>query len=200
MEVKRKPSRIIYKYVKAANPTQTDNPMSVPPQESLASRAWTSCYQSPIVHFDLPSPNSKKLSSSTSSKSSSRSGSTSSSHLSTSSTSSHGCTKQSPPLVSTTRAHPSPAILTKSNIPHFTPSPPARPPIHYPPETSYTTWTTTITTGGGTFSKDHKFVSSLGHHDGVEWTKFRGSNWEYPLHKKVQGKKVLASYPHCQTW
>jgi hypothetical protein len=32
----------------------------------------------------------------------------------------------------------------------------------------------------------------------VDWRAFRSPDWEYPLHKKVMGKKVLASYPHCQ--
>lgn len=219
MTTKGRPSRtIVYKYVEVpqAPPTApAAEPTSQSPKESLAYHAWTNCYQPPTVHFDLPSP----TSSSSSSTSSSRSDSTSNLHSSVSSTSSHGLiTKSSSPLTTPsapptepsppapkppppapkTRAYSSPAILTKPSNISTKPKPSG-----HPIETSYTTTTTTITTKDGTFIKEHKIVSSHGFHDrkgAVDWSVFRSPDWEYPLQKKVKGKKVLASYPRCQAW
>lgn len=209
MTTKRRPSRIVYKYVEVPHETPVKEPKLQPPKESLASRAWANCYQPPSVHFDLPSPESTASASSASSTPSSRSASTSSSHSSASSASSHGCTTTKlPPPVPKTRTYSSPAILTKSTTKprnretsHAVTPPPLARSSSRPVETSYTTTTTTITTNDGTFVKEHKVVSGHGFHDAkgaADWSGFRSPDWEYPLHKKVKEKKVLASYPHYQ--
>jgi hypothetical protein len=218
MNTKNEQSRtIIYKYVEVPHPAATDpvaNPTSQSPKDSLAYRAWANCYQPPL------SPSS----------SSSRSGSTSSLHSSASSTSSHdliakppqpltgpsslATTSSSPapkqlPPIHKTRAHSSPAILTKPQSASMktkpsqaTSSSRSKPP-NRTRETSYTTTTTTttITTRHGTVVGEYKSVASHGFHDGkgsVDWNVFRSPDWEYPLHKMMDGKKVLAHYPHYQ--
>ena len=211
MNTKSRPSRIVYRYVEDPQPIPVGPPEESkpqPPKESVAYRVWTNCYQPPTVHFDLPSPISSASTSSNSSTSPYRSGSTSSLHSSDRSTFVHGfVTKPSPPATRPpppiSRAHPYslPAALTKPKTIQTESSPLLSRSSTRPLETSYITTTTTITTKDGTVVEKHKVVSTHGFHDGkdaVDWSAFRSPDWGYPLHKKVKGKKVFASYSHCR--
>lgn len=49
--------------------------------------------------------------------------------------------------------------------------------------------------------KERKIVSSHGYHSGkgsVDWSVFRTPDWEYPLHKEAESRKVLAGFRHGQ--
>lgn len=226
MKTKRKTHRIVYKYTEVPRQTTT-SPNEVSdsrsPHGSLAYRAWVDCYQPQRVHFELPSPASSEPAFSNSTASSSRSGSTAGSHSRASSTSSHGCVTNLPPIHSSpptrnvqpptlslkTRAYSSPAILeasstrpseshTSSPVPSSMPSRSSGRSLG----TSYIT-TSTFKTKDGAHVKEHKIVSSYGFQDSkgaVQWSVTRSPDWAYPLQQKVKGKKVLASYPHCQRW
>lgn len=216
MSTKKRPSRIIYKYVEVPRqPATTPVEESTPklPEESLAYRAWVNCYQPPSGHSAH----------STSSASSSRSRSTSGLHSTRSSTPSHGCatnpslkrsslptTNTSAPPAQKSRSHSSPVLLTNfSTIP---PAPLACSPKHTSPPTSppsrplKTSCTTTLSTykrKDGAVITECRVVSSQGFQDGkstADWPVFRSPDWAYPLRRRVKGKKVHASYPHCQQW
>ena len=222
MKHKRRPSCIVYKYVEVPHltslaPTEELKPRS--PKESLAYRAWANCYQPPTVHFDLPSPTSPA---STTSTTSSRSSPISSLHSSNTSTSAHGYAATSAPCLAKpstlrtkpstpasapmrpvlkTRAYSSPESLTKQKANPHRPLPTLSRLSTRPTETLYTTTTTTITTKNGTIVKERKVMSAHGFRDGkdgVEWKAFRSPDWEYPLHKKVKRKRVLASCPQLE--
>ncbi|KAJ4988477.1 hypothetical protein SVAN01_06094 [Stagonosporopsis vannaccii] len=221
MNTKRRPSRIIYKYVEVPRqPVTTRVEISTPesPKESLAYRAWVNCYQTSATQSEVPPSAQSASAARNSSASSSRSGSTSSSHSSRSPTSSRGGatslspTRSSPPTAvkplppaPKTSAYSSPAILTKSSTepltsspPHF--SPPARS-ASRPVEKSYTTTSSTYQIKDGAVVERYKVVSSQSFQDGkstFKWPVVKVPDWAYPLHEMAKGKKVLASYPHCQ--
>lgn len=135
---KHRPCRtIVYKYIEAPRPVSTNpitGPTSQSPEDSLAYRAWATCYQRPAVHLNLPCPTTMASTQPTSSTSVSSSSFTSSLLSSPSSISFHGLTTQpspilgeaslphkrpplliskSPPSVPDARVCSSPAILTK---------------------------------------------------------------------------------------